>query len=158
MEEVKRGPGRPPRKETTKTERRRRVDSVQQMRMVVPIEWKEFWNDYELRWINDNKGRLHQMTKNDDWDICYHHELPDAKPVGDGGEGQPIISQAVSVGGDGRAFNAYLCRKRKEYFEADKKAKQDALKKQEDAMLTYKTSTGEGLNVQDDTTYVPSKP
>lgn len=158
MEQTKRGPGRPKRDETVKAERRRRGSSnTVKLRGDVPAEWKRHWSGYSLRWINDHKGRLHQMTQNDDWDICYFEELPGAKPIGDGQPGNPITVEAASIGADGRPYNQYLCRKPLEYYEADKKAKQDELKKQEDAMLTYKSSTGEGLNVQDDTTYVPSR-
>lgn len=152
--------GRPPRQEQVKTERRRRgkMGPEAQMRMVVPHDWREHWKDYELRWVNDQKGRVRQKTVNDDWDICYSHELPDASPLGEGEKGTPVMTQAAGIGGDGRPYNAYLLRKRKEYFEADKRERQAELDKQEKGLLQYKQGTGDGLDpASDPHTYVPSQ-
>ena len=160
VESPKKATGRPERKEEVKEERRRRGRSGldRHLRLTVSDEWKDHWKDYELRWVNDDRGKLQQRTERDDWDICHRHELPSAEPLGDG-EGTPI-KQTVGIGADGRPMQAYLCRKRKEYYKADKDAEQKAIKDQEDAVLNYKAAAGgqQGLNpsAPEDNAYVPS--
>src|SRR3990167_5933210 len=160
MEQPKRG--RPPRQEEVKRERRRRgrVGGEASLRLYVPPEYKAHWSNYELRWINDNRGRLHQKTKNDDWDICYSHELPGAEPLTGDGPGTAITANAVGVGGDGKAYPAYLCRKPKDYYEADKRAEQEEIDKQENAVLKYEKPAGPGgltIGADEDNAYVPSQ-
>src|SRR3990167_5219414 len=131
VESPKKATGRPERKEEVKEERRRRGRSGL---------------DRHLR-----------LAVSDEWK-GHRHELPSAEPLGDG-EGTPI-KQTVGIGADGRPMQAYLCRKRKEYYKADKDAEQKAIKDQEDAVLNYKAAAGgqQGLNpsAPEDSAYIPS--
>lgn len=134
---------RPDRKEEVKQDRRRRgkMGLDRHLRLYVPPEKLD--PAYKHRWINDSLGRLHAKTNQDDWD-----RVPDEEP------------RIVGIGPDGKAMHAYLCRKRKDYYAADKAEEQAAIKEQEDAVLMHKTAAGQGglnPNAPADYAYVPGK-
>jgi len=137
---------RPERKEEVKQERRRRgkMGIERHLRLSVSdAKLKEYGgtDKYAFRWINDSLGRMEAKTREDDWDKV---------------EGEP--PRVVGIGPDGRPMHAYLCRKPKEYYEEDKRAEQDEIKKQEDAVLTYHKGTGQdGLSPGDPNVYIPSR-
>lgn len=127
-EEVKRGPGRPPRAEAEKVERRRRTDNLGQAKrlsVIGPLDRAS----YEYRWVNDVDVRLMQKTRYDDWDICAQ----------EGGALKPDVSHdgavrtLVGAKKDGQPMYAYLCRKPKAMAEEDRRAKKrqlDAIEEQ----------------------------
>ena len=157
VEQPKRPVGRPPRQEEVKAERRRRAGSgiERHLRLSIPEEYKD--PNYVYRWINDNLDRVKLKTTQDDWDIVHEHELPNATVKQGEGEGTPI-KRIVGRGPDGLPMPAYLCRKRKDYYQADKAKEQKAIEDAENAVLTHKTAAGsQGLNPSspDDKAYIP---
>lgn len=123
----KRGPGRP-RKEETQERRRRRNSGVYAhgRRMGVNPALLDF-NSYEYRFVNDDPGRLVAMTKHDDWDVVANDGGAVKEDSTDLGA---AVSIAVGTNPDGSPKRAYLCRKPKEYYVEDQKAKQAELDKQ----------------------------
>lgn len=128
------------RKEEVKEERRRRASTgwERHQRLSYPKEKQD--PAYVYRWINDSLGRLYAKTQQDDWDKVD-------------GEAPRI----VDIGADGQPMKAHLCRKRKEFYDADKAEDLAKLKEQEDATLNYKVGAEGGLSPDDPNTYVPSR-
>lgn len=77
--------------------------------------------DYVYRWINDEPGRVQQLTTADDWDVVNSAGMePNAKDKGVGSQIERIVDK-------GTGKRAVLVRKRKEYYEADKAKEQSAI-------------------------------
>jgi hypothetical protein len=133
-DEVKRGPGRPKRSEEV-TERRRRRDAMgmeRNLKLHVPTELKD--PNFEYRWVNERPGRVHQMTKGDDWDVVS------ALTGETGGEGT-VETRVVDKAGD----KAVLLRKRKDFYESDKAEEQKAIAQREEDMKRAAPPDSEGL-------------
>jgi hypothetical protein len=107
------------RSEDTAKARRRRRDSIYfdgaDFNLMVPDEERD--PRYVYRWINDDKYRLSKMTKQDDWDICEVSEFSSDFKNTDGGS---QVSRIVGRDANGGPMRAFLCRKLKEYDEADR--------------------------------------
>lgn len=125
----KRGPGRPPRQEQH-AERRRKRSGVTGFRLGVSLDKLDF-NNFAYRWFNDEPGgaRMHDKTVNDDWDIVSQDGGALKNDASDG-----AISIVVGTNPDGSAKRAYLCRKRKEWFDEDQNEKSTELEKQVEEM------------------------
>lgn len=115
------GQTRPTRAQAERTERRRRkggsVTGV--LEVTDEIKAKLAAEGMEGRWINDVDNRMHDKTKNDDWD-----KVPGVEPrqVGvDKRTNQPII--------------AHFCAKRKDFLEEDRREKLDAITERERAIV-----------------------
>lgn len=82
--------------------------------------------NFSYRWINDNGGRIDQMTKADDWDL-----VPDptktGKPDSDG-EGS-LVSKVVGRGEAGQPMKAFLARKPRNFYEEDQRDKKETIDK-----------------------------
>lgn len=122
-DETPRGPGRPPRAQQERKERRRRGDSTLAAAKRLPIppevaEWAKRENRH-LRWANDEGNRMHQLTVQDDYDPVPF----DVKPV------------PIAVGPDGQAIKAHLLSKPLEYFQEDQAKQQRKIKETEDALF-----------------------
>jgi hypothetical protein len=102
--------------------RRRRqpgtLDRMQQLKLAVPDQVRKDNENYALRWINDSGNRMHFMTAQDDWD-----KVPEVQPV------------PVGTAEDGKPIYAHLCRKPKEFWDEDQKAKIDASRERERGLL-----------------------
>jgi hypothetical protein len=145
--EIKRGPGRPPRTEEVKTERRRRADSATAagLKLHVPQDMKDEAN-FAYRWANDKPGRLHQMTVQDDWDVVST-DRPDQLTAASEGS---VMRRAVDkVTGD----NAVLLKKPRHYFEADRLEKQKPVDEIEKALRRGAAPSSEGISGSE--AYVP---
>jgi hypothetical protein len=148
-EEIKRGPGRPPRAEVEKRERRRRTDNLGEAKRLAVVGRLDRDN-YEYRWINDLDARLMQKTRYDDWDICAQEGgalKPDAPHDG-------AVRTLVGAKKDGQPMFAYLCRKPKELAEEDRRAKNrqlDAIEEQikRGAIPDSKGAVGEAFYTPD---------
>lgn len=97
------------------TERRRRRDDtlnrVHHLKLAIPAEFRDD-KAHEYRWINDDNSRVHDLTVEDDWDIC--------KLTGVEASEQDRVRRPVgSI--DGRPLYAYLVRKPKELYDEDKR-------------------------------------
>jgi hypothetical protein len=111
--------GRGERSEEVARSRRRRRDSIYfdgaDFNLMVPDEEKD--PRYVYRWVNDDKYRMTQMTKQDDWDICQTSEFSSDFKNTDGGTS---ISRIVGRDAHGGIMRAYLCKKLKEYDDEDR--------------------------------------
>ncbi len=115
----KKGPGRP-RKEPR---RRRRNVGGYRVKMSAPKI-----PGFETYWANDIKNRIHELTVEDDWDFVTKEEVTKDGRVD---VGDPDISNVVAPGEsrvsipvgthEGQPLYAYLLKKKKEYYDADKK-------------------------------------
>jgi hypothetical protein len=115
--ETPRRPGRPKREEVMATERRRRKGAVTH-KLSIPDSVKDKHPNMEFRWARDLGGRMQQLTVSDDWD-----KVPDVDPI-HGGTGEA-----------GTAFKMHLLMKPREFMEADRQEKLEALDSREkDAM------------------------
>ena len=136
-EPVKRGPGRPPnpRAEETKSERRRRDDGDggAGQKLFVPESAKD--QNFAYRWVNDTPGRVQQLTKADDWDVCEN--------VTDHAQNEGTTEKRVVDKTDGH--KAVLLRKRKDYYEADKAKGQKLLDARDEAMRRGAPTDSQGL-------------
>lgn len=117
----KRGPGRPPRALTERTERRRRKGTAERSTLSVPDEIAADLasKGLEGRWINDVDNRMYDKTKNDDWE-----KVPEvaARQVGtDKRSGNPIM--------------AYFCAKPSAFLKEDRGDRLNAIKEQERAIV-----------------------
>lgn len=129
LNESPRRPGRPKREEVMATERRRRKGAVTH-KLAIPDSVKEKHPGMEFRWGRDLGGRMQQLTVSDDWD-----KVPGVDPI-HGGTGEA-----------GLGFKMHLLMKPREFLEADRQEKLDALAEREKDALSRpdaKTATAIG--------------
>ncbi len=105
------------RTEEVSSERRRRGGALdgQRLRLAIPPNYEEDKAN-EYRWINDDKSRVFDLTKQDDWDQVQAE-----------GDGVHSVRRQVGTKANGEPLFAHLVRKPKEYCEADRAEKQKAL-------------------------------
>lgn len=107
--------------------------------------------NFAYRWLNDDKGRVEQMTQQDDYEL-----VPDptktGKPDADGLGA--IISKVVGVDDGGRPIRAYLAKKPIAYYRDDQREKSASIKKTMDAIKRGVPST-EGASPLGANGYVP---
>ena len=119
-----------PKRAVEEKERRRRRDgddATRNMRLSVKADTMD--PNYAYRWLNDESGRMHQATIQDDWDVVTDPSAKeDATGLGSG------ISCKVGVSADGTPLTAYLARKKKVWYEADEAKKQDAHKETDETL------------------------
>lgn len=118
------GRARAPRRQA-ETRRRKDRGDVTGQRMAVNTSLLDFGN-YAYRWLNDKPARMFAMTKEDDWDIV-HQDGGEVKAESDLGS---AVSYVVGTHPDGSPLRAYLCRKRKEWYDADQEEKTRELEAQ----------------------------
>ena len=82
--------------------------------------------NFAYRWINDEPGRIHQMTVQDDWDIVSDRD----NATGTGSE----MSEQVGSGVKGSPLRAVLVRKSKKYLDEDKAQRQRLIDEQEQGL------------------------
>lgn len=81
---------------------------------------------FAYRWINDQGGRIDQMTKADDYELV-RDPTKAGKPDSDG-EGT-VISKVVGRGEAGQPMKAYLARKPRNFYEEDQADKKASINK-----------------------------
>jgi hypothetical protein len=109
-------------------------------------------NKYEYRFINDDPGRVAALTQQDDWEMVTDRSKT-LKVDGDGlGSG---VSKVVGKDDQGRAVQAHLVRKPKEYFDADAKEKQDAIDRQMTQIKSGPSPEQGGIGAKPGASYVP---
>ena len=111
--------------------------------------------DYTYRWINDEPGRVHNLTVRDDWDRVTEDMLTGPKSERDRqlGSGLERIIEKAS------GKRAILVRKRKEFYIADKAKEQVVVDRQMDAIkqgMTPGGHRGEPTLTASDNAYVPA--
>lgn len=119
------------RTDAIQSERRRRdngsLDRLLNLRLAIPPEFKGD-TEHEYRWINDENGRVHNLTVEDDWNICVRSD-PEASDA-------DKIRRQVGTKKNGEPLYAYLVRKRKDWYDEDKRARSKANNEREDALLS----------------------
>ncbi len=87
---------------------------------------------YVYRWINDEKGRIRQATKQDDYDFVSPEELGESFDVDETDhESSERVRMIVGDNRGGKPIYAYLCRKRRAFWESDN---QELVQSREDMM------------------------
>lgn len=144
-----------PRVAETRRARRRRADTsaTAGLKLHVPEQYKD--PNFEYRWMNDSATlgdegqemgqRMHEKTVLDDWEPVMSKGQIDGK-----GEGTPV-KRLVGRGEAGRPVYGYLCRKPKDWYDADKAGEQAKIDAQEEQMR--RAEKAEGL--AGPTAYVP---
>lgn len=117
------------RAEAIKTERRRRsadtLDRIHGLKLALP-SWARDDKIHTYRWINDVNQRVHDLTVDDDWDM--------AVPPGAESSDEDKMRRVVETR-DGVPVYAYLVRKRKDWYEQDKREASARNIEREDALL-----------------------
>ena len=110
---------RTPRAQANATERRRRssgsLDRTFNQKLGVPDEWLASGgiidkNQWRSHWVNDEGSRIYDLTTQDDYDVVTNPDIE-----GD----DKRVCRPVGTTKDGKPLMAYLCRKPKEFDEAD---------------------------------------
>jgi len=114
-----------PKTEGRAARRRQTAAGVAGFRLGVNLSKLDF-DAYSYRWINDAPARIHAKTVEDDWDIVMN----DGGVKSDSADLGNAVSQIVGTNKDGSPIRAYLCRKPKDYFDQDQKAKSAELDRQ----------------------------
>ena len=144
--EIKRGPGRPPRTEEVRTERRRRQDddAGRNMKLHVPENAKD--PNFVYRWVNNKPGRIKQLTQQDDYDIVNVTD----ESIDVGSAGGTVVTRTVDRSeGD----EAVLIRKPREYYDADKAKADKRIDAMDEQLRQGSASSSEGLSGSE--AYVP---
>lgn len=127
--------------------RRRREDLGMSRHTKLAVDTSKFDPKYTYRIINDDPGRIHALTVQDDWDIVTNGQMGERsdKEKGAGSNVEFIV--------DGRGKKAVLVRKLKEYYEEDKAKEQARIN---DAMKEIKRGKHQGPEaLQGPHAYVP---
>lgn len=122
-------------------ERRRRRDDLGNGRLN-PLSLAGQKDDaYTYRWVNDEPGRLYQLTQLDDWDPVTLDQLGEthARDKGVGSQIERVVDKQSGK-------RAVLLRKRKEYYLADKAKEQAGIDETEAVLKRGQTKSPEGLS------------
>lgn len=140
-----------PRIEEERARRRRREDITVGRQKNLAIEG-DLDPRYTYRWINDDPGRVHNLTKRDDWDLVTSDQLG-AREDKDKGVGSGV--ERIVGKSDGK--RAMLVRKLKEYYDADEAKKQAEIDVTDAALKRGETRSPQGIRESDPgNSYVPS--
>lgn len=139
------GRGRP--RKDQEQRRRKSRDGVVGQRLGV-VESSLNFKQYAYRWINDAPARMYSKTQEDDWNIVHQNgtEIKDDSDLGS------AVSHVVGTHPDGSPMRAYLCRKRKDWYDAD----QDEKKRELDNQLA-ELRRGNARDGASQSDYVPAE-
>ncbi len=142
---------------STKSSRRRRSENFDGLdyRLHVPDEAKD--ERFVYRWINDEPGRLFQLTEQDDYDFVYDERIrTEAVGAEKNTDGGTRISRIVGRSKTGEPLRAYLCRKLKEYYDEDNRKRMRQWRELTDQVEQGHVPGGQGLFGQDaEHAYIP---
>lgn len=116
----------PSRRVKEERQRRRRRDDLGHGRLQNLSIAGDLDPNYEYRWINDEPGRVHNLTVRDDWDRVTEDMLNGPKSERDRQVGSGLERIVEKASGK----RAILVRKRKDYYLEDKAKEQARLDKQ----------------------------
>lgn len=130
---------RTPRVEAERGKRRRRDDlGAGRMRNLDVVGDKD--PNFEYRWVNDEPGRMYQLTQADDWEVVKLGDLGEAhakdKGVGTGIE--RVIDKRTGK-------RAVLLRKPKDYYVSDKAKEQAVIDDTEKSIKRGQITTANGV-------------
>jgi hypothetical protein len=133
-----------------KTERRRKRGNTQLPGLKLSVnEALLDRKNYVYRWINDNGGRIEDLTVNDDYDLVRD---PTKEMKDDNGNEGALVSKVVGTTDNNQPIRAYLARKPKPYFDADQIEKRKVLDAQ---MADIKRGRPAEAQSMGDNSYVP---
>lgn len=138
------------RREEEKERRRRRqgFGMERSLKLHVPDDSKD--PNYVYRWVNDDGRRVRQLTEMDDWDLVSDEKIAESdRQAGLGTRAERVVGKTEQGAGQ----RAYLLRKRRDWYEADKKEEQKALVDVERKMAKGRHEGAEALDPQH--AYVP---
>jgi len=130
----KRGPGRP--KKASDRRRKAGIHGRGRQKLTTPEI-----AGFTTRWVNDIANRIHEKTKEDDWDFVSASEIDNE--VGEDGDGNQDLGSNVkrAVGTyEGKPLYAYLLKKPLKYYEEDLANNEEARRAKED---TLRRGTGD---------------
>lgn len=107
--------------------------------------------EYRYHWINDTPGRLHALTVLDDWDIMRDPAIKDDGKHIEGAQVRNLVGTAP----DNKPLYAYLARKRKKWWQADRAKAQASLDKFDEELQRGITKDPAALKATDPHAYVP---
>jgi len=110
--------------------------------------------NYEYRWVNDDPGRMHNLTVRDDWEVVNSGDLGEVNAK-DKGVGTPIERIVDKRNGK----RAVLLRKPKDYYLGDKAKEQGQIDETEKAIkrgAVPMTGAGAGEQMEAGKAYIPS--
>jgi hypothetical protein len=119
---------------------------------------------YEYRWINEgiDGSRLHDKTVRDDWDVVSYdgaksvaHE--DLLTMRKDGDDASRVARRVVGESMGRPSYAYLCRKPKKYYDADKAKDLEINRQRIDAIRGGEAPTRGALGKNSPSAYMPEE-
>jgi len=145
---------KPSRRIEEERQRRRRRDDLTDGRHRKLAVDGELDPNYVYRWINDDPGRVYNLTKQDDWDRVTEDMLNGPKSDRDRQLGSGL-ERIVEASGK----RAILVRKRKDYYDGDKAKEQAFLDAQMTDLKRGVTPTGpkgEQTLSASDHAYVPA--
>jgi hypothetical protein len=137
-------------------QRRRRLTDYNgnYMRLGVDESLKD--RAYVYRWINDDRGRLEAKTKHDDWDF-----IADPAITADSAHNNSTdtrVRRVVGTSQGGAPLYAYLCRKRRDWYNDDQRAKTKQRTQQRQQMIINQDAGWSGGVVDDPQhTYIPAE-
>lgn len=116
------------RADTVRQERRMKPGSIVQTGLKLAVEEEKLDRRvYEYRWVSDTPGRVDAMYRQD-WDPVTDDVKPDSSGLG--------TNRTAVVGVDsGKPINGILMRKRKDWYQADQKAKQAPIDELDKAIM-----------------------
>lgn len=118
--------------------RRRNSESLNGTRKRLHVdESKLDRENFAYRFANDENGRLHQLTVDDDWDMVSDRDgvvKPDGNSVGS------EVSAFAGTRDNGAPLRTVLLRKRKTYYDEDEAAKQRRVDETEAGLKRGKAS------------------
>lgn len=122
-------------------EERRRKGKVGKLDQKLAVDPAMMDPAYRYRWANDNELRVQNLEAND-WDIV---DARDPLKDRDGRSGLgSAVSKVVGRNDDGSPKKAYLMRKRRDWYDADKAERQAEINKQETAIKNPEGLEGQG--------------
>lgn len=129
--------------------RRRRDDLGMSRHRQLAVDTSKFDPAYTYRIINDEPGRIHALTVQDDWDIVTHAQMGTERDTKEKGVGSGVEFVVDRQAGK----RAVLVRKPLDYYKADKAKEQDAISAQ---MADIKRGKHQGPDaLSGPTAYVP---
>jgi len=145
----RRGPGRPPNPKPAADLPVRRRNKAFDHSGVLKLGVDESKKDpkYDYRWVRegDNSARLAQLHA-EDWDQCSEAEFGHS------------VKRAVGTQKNGQPEYAYLCKKRKEFVDEDRREKHSRSQERMNALRRGDTGKSDALKVGDKAnTYIPDE-
>lgn len=122
-------------------EERRRKGKTGKLNQKLAVDPAAMDPAYRYRWANDDELRIQNLEAND-WDIVDARD-PLKERDGRSGLGS-AMSKVVGRNEDGSPKKAYLMRKRRDWYDADKAEKMAELDEQEKAIKQAKGLDGQG--------------